>query len=343
MPRFTISANPVKEGTTVPATVTIAAGTKSANFTVGTSGVDATITKWITATYDGLQIAAPLEIKPVSALTISMSPASVEGGTSSTGTITLNGKAGPSGLVVNLSSNKAYASVPATATVAAGATSITFTATTTDPGVTGTATITGTQGAVTGTGNLEVTAAGTMVQFLESSIKGGNALTLKVTLQAPAPTGGTVFTLSGDALNTPPATVKVAAGATTAEIGVSTNATLTTTATTITVTPSGGGTAKTASAVVVRPAIKSLNSAITVVAGAKTVKLLVLLDAIAPAGLSYAVSSNNGAITVPSSITVPAGANYVIIDMVVKKQPGQKTVKIIVDGKFINIVIKPNP
>src|SRR5207248_3112960 len=63
---------------------------------------------------------------------LSVSPSTVAGGASSTGTITLSAAAVAAGATVTLaSSNTAVAGVPASATVPAGATSASFTITTT--------------------------------------------------------------------------------------------------------------------------------------------------------------------------------------------------------------------
>jgi subtilisin family serine protease len=61
---------------------------------------------------------------------IGLNPTSVNGGASSTGTVTLSGAAPTGGAVVTLSSSGSAATVPANVTVAAGATSATFTVTT---------------------------------------------------------------------------------------------------------------------------------------------------------------------------------------------------------------------
>lgn len=57
---------------------------------------------------------------------ITLSPGSVNGGSSSTGTVTLSSAAPSGGAIVSLSSNSASATVPSSVTVAAGATSTTF-------------------------------------------------------------------------------------------------------------------------------------------------------------------------------------------------------------------------
>ena len=80
---------------------------------------------------------------PVTLLSVSVNPNSVNGGTSSVGTVTLSGAA-PSGASVALSSNNAAATVPAGVPVATNATTATFTITTSPVSAVTMATITGT-------------------------------------------------------------------------------------------------------------------------------------------------------------------------------------------------------
>ena len=71
---------------------------------------------------------ATLTVNPPSLSSLSLSPSSVQGGSPSTGTVTLTGPAPSGGAVVSLSSsNTSVASVPANVTVPSGATSATFT------------------------------------------------------------------------------------------------------------------------------------------------------------------------------------------------------------------------
>jgi hypothetical protein len=98
---------------------------------------------------------------PASLSALSVSPASVVGGSGATGTATLTGAAPSGGLVVTLSSSNAtVASVPASVTVAAGATSATFPVTTTSVASSTTITLTGVGGGATRTASLTVTPAG---------------------------------------------------------------------------------------------------------------------------------------------------------------------------------------
>jgi hypothetical protein len=89
--------------------------------------------------------------------TLSLSPSSVKGGTSSTGTVTLTGPAPSAGVVVALSSNSSYASVPSSVTAPGGASSATFTINTPTVTTTRTPRISAVYGGVTRNATLTVT------------------------------------------------------------------------------------------------------------------------------------------------------------------------------------------
>jgi hypothetical protein len=74
---------------------------------------------------------ATLTVNPLSVTVLSVSPTSVTGGASSTGTVTLNGAAPAAGIVVVLSAHPSFASLPSSVTVAAGQATATFAITTT--------------------------------------------------------------------------------------------------------------------------------------------------------------------------------------------------------------------
>jgi hypothetical protein len=105
----------------VPTSVTVLAGQKTATFTVTTVPVSASAQTQIVGKYLGVAKTATLTVQAAAVSTVTLNPTSVKGGTNSTLTIKLTGLAGPSGLVVTLtSSNLNAATVPATVTVAAG-------------------------------------------------------------------------------------------------------------------------------------------------------------------------------------------------------------------------------
>ncbi|PYN90011.1 MAG: hypothetical protein DMD87_03420 [Candidatus Rokuibacteriota bacterium] len=144
---------------TVPASVTVPAGSTSANFTVSTS----LVTSATSATIQAANFSVVLNVIPATTLSLlSLSPASVTAGNSSTGTVTLSAAAPTSGAVVTLASSEtAVAMVPASVTVAAGATSATFTVSTSSQAgcASSLATISATYGSVTRSAGLTVTPA----------------------------------------------------------------------------------------------------------------------------------------------------------------------------------------
>lgn len=115
----------------VPSSITIRAGLTSATFSVTTSGVAASTGVQISASYSGDTLSATLNVNPASLSSLTLSPASVKGGTASAGVIALNGRAPSGGLTVAVASSNPYvASVPPSVTIQAGAASATFQITT---------------------------------------------------------------------------------------------------------------------------------------------------------------------------------------------------------------------
>lgn len=206
---------------TVPASVTVPAGATSATFTVATVAVSASASVTLTGAYGGASRSATLTVAPVpppaSLNTLTLSPASVTGGSASQGTVTLTSAAPAGGAIVSLSSSAAAASVPATVTVAAGATSATFTvATTTVTASTG-VTISAVLAGLTRTAGVTVTAPssgtlpapsllrpaadeefspGTSITFDWSEVAGAASYTIEIdnssTIAAPLTAGATV-------------------------------------------------------------------------------------------------------------------------------------------------------
>jgi hypothetical protein len=146
----------------VPATVTVPAGATSASFAVTTFPVDNT-TAQLVATLGDTILFAPLSITRASSTTLTsltLSPTSVVGGATSTGTVRLSAAAPSGGAVVTLSDNSAVATVPASATVTAGATTATFTVTTSAVTSSTVVTVSGSYGGGAASGALTVNAAG---------------------------------------------------------------------------------------------------------------------------------------------------------------------------------------
>ena len=146
----------------LPASVTVPAGSLSARFPIATSTVATSTPVTITATYNSITKTATLDVTPVPPTTLQSlgaNPAIVTGGATSQGTITLTGTAPAGGFGVTLSSSNAAASVPATVNVPQGATSATFSITTSAVTTSTPVTITANAGSVTRTASLTVTPA----------------------------------------------------------------------------------------------------------------------------------------------------------------------------------------
>jgi hypothetical protein len=151
---------------------------------------------------------------------LDFNPATVVGGTSSTGTITIT--PAPTGATqVTLTSGETHVVVPATATVTANQTSVTFSATT-SLGLTGPVTVTATaSGFPAATATLTLQPRISTITFAPGTVTHGSttagSTTGTITLSSVAPTGGAVVTLSSaDSQVAVPSTITVAAGQTTA-------------------------------------------------------------------------------------------------------------------------------
>ena len=117
-------------------TVTIPAGSTSANFNITTGAVAAAELVTITASWNGVNVPAAFHVTPALAVsTVTFAPASTYGmfggfsffPNGSVGTVTLSGPASDGGATINLtSSNPALVSVPATVVIAAGTTTAVF-------------------------------------------------------------------------------------------------------------------------------------------------------------------------------------------------------------------------
>jgi hypothetical protein len=296
----------------VPPAVTVAGGATSATFTVTTSAVDTT-TVQLSATLGSVSQFAALTITPAAALSaVSLSPSTVAGGNSSTGTVTLSAAAPSGGTVVSLSDNSAAATVPASVTVAAGSTSRTFTVTTTAVTTQTLAVVTASSGGVSRSANLTVNPPTPVAPTLETPASGATGLVQPITLQwndVPNATSYEVRVDDSSAVSSP----YVA------------NPTVTTSQATFTTLPGRQlwwrVRARNAAGVfgpfsstftftpVITPALSTLAVSPTSVVGGAGATGTVTLSAPAPSGgASVTLTSGNAAASVPAGVAVAAGA-----------------------------------
>jgi len=162
---------------------------------------------------------------------VSATPNPVVGGNPSTGTVTLMSAAPTGGALVSLSSASSAVTVPGNVSVSQGATSATFgiatSVVTTQTLATLSASYSGVTKTMTFTVNPAAAAALATLSLNPTSVKGGTSATGTVTLTAPAPSGGVIVALSSTkpSLASVPASILVAAGATSKSFTVTTAST----------------------------------------------------------------------------------------------------------------------
>jgi uncharacterized repeat protein (TIGR03803 family) len=192
---------------TVPGSVTVPAGKSSATFTALTASYVDNAVVPVFASLGGAGISTTLTVTRGATLSsLSLNPASVTGGQSSAGTVTLSAGAPSGGAVVTLSSsNPSVASVPSTVTVAAGATSATFTVTTTAVSTSTSVMISGTYNGTTQSVTLTVmppvtadTVAITLAQYRSSR----KLLSVQATSTSATATLTTYVTATGQRIGT---------------------------------------------------------------------------------------------------------------------------------------------
>jgi uncharacterized protein (TIGR03437 family) len=309
----------------MPPSVTIAAGQSSISFAVSTSTVSSPAIATLTAT-SANAVSTPLAINPAVMGRItgwSVAPTTVTGGQSSTGTVTINAPAPAGGLVINLSSNNAAASVPPSMTVPAGQTSATVAISSFGVSSQTTAILTASSANVL-SAPLTINpgsagSAGTITAWSvsPSTVTGGLGASGTVTISAPAPTGGVLVNLSSsNAAASMPASVTVPAGQASATVAVSTFPV--SSAAPVTLTATSGNTASAmltvspgnAGAGGLMGTVTGWSVSPSTVTGGQGSTGTVTISAAAPAGgIRVNLSSDNAAASVPASLTVPEGQN----------------------------------
>jgi IPT/TIG domain/PQQ-like domain len=258
-----------------------------------------------------------------------LNPASLVGGNSSIGTVTLSGAAPAGGLVVTLSSNNLAVAVPASVTVPAGASSAAFSATTKAVSSTTTATVAASAGGKTVSATLTVTPATVAMSLVlnPTILSGGGTSSGVVKLGSPAPAAAAIVTLTSNdsAVVTLPSSVTIAAGGTEAAFSVKTNQVLANTL--VTITSSYAANKASATLTIVPLAVSSLVLSPIKVVGGTTSTGTVSLNKPAPTGGAVVIlaSSNTSVATVPSTLTVPAGVTSATFKVTTKGVPKNRT------------------
>jgi hypothetical protein len=299
--------------------VTIPAGATSGQFAIGTSPVTSQFNLNISAHLAGSPGRGALLLITAGGATtlrsLGINPVSMVGGATASGTVTLTAAAPAGGAVVTLS--KALANggagtvpvtVPASVTVPAGQTSASFTITSASVTATTVVRISATHAGATLNADLSLFTLLGQVLF-DGNVPGGTPATGTVTLQAAAPSGGSLVALSSanTSLVTVPASVTVPAGQTSATFTANTAPVTQMTAVAISARLSGV-TASTNLFLVVSTAVASVTLSPSSLVGPGSSTATVTLRS-APTGNAVVnlASSNTVLATVPFSVVVPSG------------------------------------
>jgi uncharacterized repeat protein (TIGR03803 family) len=250
---------------------------------------------------------------------VAISPASVIGGTSTTGTVTLGAAAPWTGAALPLFSSSASAVPPAVLLVPAGSSTGSFTVSTVAVNVKTTATITVGKGP--GSKSATLTIEPVVLSSLTLSptiIGGGGTSTGTVTLPAAAPTGGAIVSLTSSSTSaTAPATVIIQGGKTSGTFTITTKAVSASVTATITASLNGG--TQSATLTITLPTLSSVAvSPSSVTGGSTSIGTVTLSGNALPGGFVVALSSSNAVVTVPKTVTIGAGANSVTFAVTTK-------------------------
>ena len=297
---------------TVPASLSVPAAATSGSFTATAGTVASTQTVVLSAALNGSSQTASLSLAPpVTVTALSCSPTSLTGRGTSSCSVSLSAAASSGGLSVALSGNNAAVTVPASLSVPAAATSGSFTATAGTVASTQTVVLSAALNGSSQTASLSLAPPVTVTALSCSptSLTGRGTSSCSVSLSAAAPSGGLSVALnSNKAAVTVPASLSVPAAATSGSF----TATASRVASTKTVVLSAAlnGSSQTASLSLAPPVtVTALSCSPTSLIGRGTSSCSVSLSAAASSGgLSVALSSNNAAVTVPASLSVPAAA-----------------------------------
>jgi len=293
---------------TIPASVIVTAGSSSATFPIATSAVNQQNSVGVTASLAGVTFSASLTLNPATVNALTLDSGSVAGGASVIGTVSLNGQAGQGGVNVVLQSSSVVVSVPSSVVVAQGSVSANFTLTTTSVQSQILATISATAGGVSKYATLTVSPlALNSITLNPTSIAGSLSATGTVVLTGPAPSTGAVVKLSSSSsVVSVPASVKVAAGSSSASFTAKTIAV--SSAKTIAIKATFGSIPQTGTLTVNPPVLQSIGfSPSTVVGGKPVVGSIGLATPAPPGGIVVKIACSSPYVKFSSSVLVPAG------------------------------------
>jgi photosystem II stability/assembly factor-like uncharacterized protein len=309
---------------TVPATLTVPAGTAWITFPITTLPVNARTPVTISIAGPGYSASASLTVTPpVGLTTFTINPTTLEAGQWAQGTVTITSPAPSNGTLVMLScTDPNVVQVPGAVTIPAGQTSTTFVVKSTGSSVAENVTVTASYNGTTQAVVLSITPIGfTGLSLKPNTVLNGYTSTGTVTINVGAPPAGAIIALSSSnpAVASVPKNVEIGFGNNSVTFTVNTYNVSASTQVTITGTYAGATqNPVTQSAVLtVNPiALTSITLSTdvngkpgTAVYGQTVVGTATIASPAPPSGAVVTLAASpTGLVSIPSSVTIPAGA-----------------------------------
>jgi probable HAF family extracellular repeat protein len=285
----------------------------------------------------GSAISILLQNVPVQSLaSLSLSPATVLGGSIANGTVTLSGPAPSGGTNIDLSSsNPAAATVPGSVSIPAGVTTAAFTVVSVPVAADTSLTISATSGSSTQTAALTVQApALASLKLTPATLIGGSSSVATATLNGPAPSSGVSIAVSSNnpSIAAPTSNITVAGGSSSGTATVTTQGVATSTPVKISATLR---TVTKAATLTVKPvALLSVKLSPASLYGGATSTATVTLNGEAPAaGAVIALATSNTSIaSLPATVTVPGGTTSAAVT--VQTEPVSPTTAVTISAAY---------
>ncbi len=297
----------------VPNSVTVAAGSSTANFTATAGMFSVSSTAILTGTYNNTSRTATVQLVPPPTLTsLTCNPTSLGSGQTTVCTVTLSGPAPGGGAAVGLSNNNTLLSAPVSVTVAAGSTTASFAATVGTLSASSTAILTGTYNNTSQTATIQLVATPTLTGLTcnPSSLGSGQSTLCTATLSGAAPSNGAAVGLSSNnTLLSVQGSVTVPAGSSSVNLTATAGA-LTASSTAI-LTGTYNNTSQTATIqLLATPTLTGLTCNPSSLGSGQSTLCTATLSAAAPSGgAAVVLGSNNSQLSVQGLVTVAAGSS----------------------------------
>ena len=297
----------------VPGSVTVPPGATAATFTAAAGTPTSDITATLTASLNGTSQSAVLTVVvPAALASLSCNATTLSFGVSTSCTVALTKPVGNGGVLISLVANSPALTFPATVSVPAGASAATFSVNTGSVTADGPAAITASFSGISTTAQLNLVTAPGQVQLVAcdaTMLASDSMVNCNVFLAEPAPPAGAVVSLaSDDPLLSVLPFVTVPAGASAAGFQVMVKPVAADQSATVTATYSGTSRAITFT-LMGAAGLDSVYCAVNRLTPGATITCTVnLIRPVMGSDVAVLITASAG-LTVPPSVTVPAGAS----------------------------------